>query len=77
MIKYDSLFEGIGSKSNSSINFEKKFKKVVDKQNDLSYPIKVASHERTTRKKPASQEHFERSTEHSQSYSDNQIEMQP
>ena len=32
---------------------------------------------RATQKKPARQEHFERSEEHSQSYSDNQIEMQP
>ena len=78
MVRYDSLFEEIGSRSQQLNKFKKRIsKKVVDKQNDLRYPIKVASHERATQKKPARQERFERSEEHSQSYSDNQIEMQP
>ena len=50
-------------------------KKAVDKQKDLSYPIRVAPHKRATTTCLAG--HAERHDETSQSNSDNQIEMQP
>ena len=49
-------------------------KKVVDKITDLSYPIRVAPHNRAQR--PALQD-TPKGDETSQSNSDNQIEMQP